>query len=66
MSYCFAYGCSRKSAEGMDFCAKDLKRLPEDMRDKSRVKDAIIFLAKKAGYLVDDPIPARSRTITDR
>jgi len=62
---CFAYGCSKVRAEGSDFCAKDLKRLPEDMRDKEQVREAIVFLAKEDGYLVADPIPKRSKTITD-
>jgi hypothetical protein len=60
---CFAYGCSSAPVEGKDFCAKDLKRLPAELWDRAMVREAIVLLAKKDGYLTPDPLPVRSRTI---
>lgn len=62
---CLAYGCSAEPVEDKDFCAKDLKRLPVELHDRSMLREAIVLLGKKDGYLVPDPLPARSKTITN-
>ena len=63
---CLIYGCSSEPKEGSDFCVKDAKRLPKELRGKDKVREAIVHLATKDGYLTPDPIPTRSRTITNR
>lgn len=62
---CLAYGCDNTPKDG-DFCAKDLKRLPEELRNPKKVREAIIFLGKKDGYLTADPVPTRGRINDNR
>lgn len=43
-------GCGKKAVKDADFCAKDLKRIPEEL--KSERKLAMVHLAIQDGYLV--------------
>lgn len=54
---CLAYGCGTEPKDGLDFCTKDLRRLPVALRDRAKVREAIVELAVKDGFLTPDPVP---------
>lgn len=50
---CAALGCQDKPKKAGLFCSEHWKKLDENLRAPGALKQAVIFLGKKDGYLID-------------
>jgi len=48
---CAAYGCKKKPGRSGLFCAGCWRRLPEELRGPAAAGQAVVWLARKDGYL---------------
>ena len=52
---CAAYGCQKAPGKSGLFCAGCWRRLPEALRGPAAAGQAVVWLAKKDGYMVEVP-----------
>ena len=61
---CAAFGCNKVPGANGLFCTGDWRRLPRDLRAPGKSQEAIIYLGRKDGYIVDAE-PRRRATLTE-
>jgi hypothetical protein len=57
---CAALGCQEKPGETGSFCDSHWRVLPEGLRGPGALRQAVIHLGKKDGYLVDAKVVKNS------